>query len=63
MPTTSLRIMIVKLSAMLGTEDLSEWEEGFVESIAEKSKNGTITTALSEKQVAAIDRLYSKHFA
>ena len=53
--------MIEKLSALLGTDDLSPWETDFVTSVKRRMDAGEVTK-LSERQVT-LDRLHSKHFA
>lgn len=61
---TSIDNMIQRLSGLLGTDDLTEWEQEFLSSVIAKVKawNGD-TTRLSERQVDVIDRLFGKHFA
>jgi hypothetical protein len=58
----SIGTQIKQLSALVGGEDLTEWENEFVESVNERSKHGTHTSGLSEKQVEIIARIYRKHF-
>jgi hypothetical protein len=58
----SIGAQIKQLSALVGGEDLTEWEDEFVESVYERSKQGTHTSGLSEKQVEIIARIYRKHF-
>ncbi|MDE3023872.1 MAG: hypothetical protein KGI54_18805 [Pseudomonadota bacterium] len=55
----SIRNMIDQLEGLLGTNDLSLWETGFVETVV-LSKSYTQT--LTEKQISIIDRIYQKHF-
>jgi hypothetical protein len=58
----STAMMIERLSGLLGTKDLTEWETNFVQSlkiqIAERN-----ASSLSERQVERLDELHSKHFA
>ena len=56
----SIDAMIKQLRAMVGTDDLTDWETSFVESVAERA---AMHVPLSSKQVEIIDRLYTKHFA
>jgi hypothetical protein len=58
----SLGAMIQQLHGMVGTDDLTEWESGFVESVYDQSGEGKDTTYLSGKQVATINDIYQKHF-
>jgi hypothetical protein len=61
MQIVSTATMIRRLVGMLGTRDLSDWEQGFVESLAEKLDAGHVTQ-LTERQVETLDRLHRKHF-
>lgn len=58
----SLGAMIVQLHAMVGTDDLSEWESGFVQSVYDHTREGKNTAYLSGKQITAINDIYTKHF-
>ena len=57
----SVRAMIDQLDGMLGTKDLSEWEQQFVSDICARGWRNS-TSHLSEKQIAVIERIYRKHF-
>lgn len=62
----STQTKVKQLEALLGTKDLNEWEQGFVESLAERARsyeNLSAALTLSEKQLDLLDRLYRKHFA
>jgi hypothetical protein len=59
---TSTTTMIRRLEGMLGTRDLSDWEQGFVETLAAKLEAGEVTQ-LTERQVEILERLHGKHFA
>ena len=59
---TSTTTMIRRLEGMLGTKDLSEWEQGFVETLVERLEAGQVTQ-LTERQVEILERLHGKHFA
>ena len=58
----SIGQMIDQLDGMLGTKDLTKWEDQFLTDITDRTNCGINTTVLSEKQVAVIDRIYRKHF-
>lgn len=58
----STATMIQRLRGMLGTKDLSEWEQRFVESLVEKLDAGRVTS-LTERQVETLERLHGRHFA
>lgn len=60
--TVSTTTMIRRLEGMLGTKDLSEWEQGFVETLVERLEAGQVTQ-LTERQVETLERLHGKHFA
>ena len=54
--------MIDRLAGMVGTNDLTDWETRFVQSLIDRKKAGQVT-ALTARQVETLDRLHSKHFA
>ena len=57
----STATMIRRLSGMLDTRDLSEWEQQFVRSLVEKIDAGRVTS-LTERQVETLERLHGRHF-
>jgi hypothetical protein len=59
---TSTTTMIRRLSGMLDTRDLSEWEQQFVRSLVEKLDAGKVTS-LTERQAETLERLHGRHFA
>lgn len=54
----SVAQMVAQLEGLLGTADLSEWEQGFVETLVERNGKG-----LSDRQIEIMERIYRKHFA
>lgn len=64
MRTISVGTMIEQLQGLLGTGDLSEWENDFVTSVHARylwvNKN---MQQLSGKQVEVVERIWGKHFA
>ncbi len=58
----SLGAMVKQLAGMLGTDDMTEWETGFVKSVYDQSGEGEDTTFLTAKQVEKVQQLYAKHF-
>lgn len=60
---TSIKTMLRQCIALCDTKDLSLWEDSFLKSVWEKSYDSANTTCLSEKQVAAIEKIWKKHFA
>ncbi len=57
----STTTMIERLEGMLDTDDLSDWEQEFVQSVVARKNAGQVTQ-LTERQVESLDRLHSKHF-
>jgi hypothetical protein len=58
----STGIMIKKLEGLLGTKDLSDREQEFVESMVRLRDSGEVTR-LSDRQVSWLSDLHRKHFA
>lgn len=58
----SIGAMVQQIEGMLGTNDLTPWEQKFVENIAERSDHGKNTGKLSDKQIARMEEIYRKHF-
>lgn len=54
--------MIQRLEGLLGTKDLTNWEQGFVRSLASRMHAGEVTK-LTGDQVEKLDELHGKHFA
>lgn len=59
----ALNTMVKRVSGLLGTKDLSQWEGDFVASIINQTKNGDNTSSLTEKQIDVLERIFSKHFS
>jgi hypothetical protein len=55
--------MVKTISGMLGTSDLTAWEEKFITSVMQRSEQGKDTSKLTEGQVQAVESIYQKHFA
>lgn len=60
---TTINTMVKRIAGLAGTSDVSEWEDSFIESIVEKTRDGEDTSALTERQIEVIERLFKKHFA
>lgn len=58
----STTTMITRLAGMLGTGELTEWEERFVVSVSARMRAGEVTK-LSDVQVEKLDELHGRHFA
>lgn len=48
---TSLNTQVKRVSGLIGTRDLSAWEEDFCISIVRQTKDGDNTSSLTEKQI------------
>ncbi len=59
----SIGQMIRQLEGLVGTSDLNDWENDFVENQVQRTGHGKMTEGLSEKQVEIIQKIYNKHFA
>ena len=60
----SLGTKIEQLDGLRDTNDLTQWEQGFVTSILERYLiAGRDTRMLTSKQVDAIEKIWSKHFS
>ncbi len=59
----SINNMVKRVSGLLGTSDLTNWEEVFVSNIVDQTDDGENTTGLSTKQVETLERIHDKHFA
>jgi hypothetical protein len=63
MMAASIGKMIIKLSGMLGTDDLNSWEDGFIGDMYERTDEGKNTINLSGPMIEKIEQIYRKHFA
>jgi hypothetical protein len=58
----SIEQKLQQCAGLIDTKDVTPFENGFLKGVTEfVEEHGT--TKLSEKQVAVIERIYSKHFA
>lgn len=60
---TTINNQVKRICGLLDTKDLNDFEQNFVQSIADKTNEGEKTTMLTEKQIAVIERIFNKHFA
>jgi len=63
MRLVSIRTKIAQLGALAGTRDVSAWETRFITDMQRYLQPGSQTTALTDKQLEAIERLWGRHFA
>ena len=59
----SVGSQIKQIAGLLGTCDITDWEQSFITNILEQTNNGELTVRLSGKQVNRVEDLYLKHFA
>ena len=60
MRQVSIGAQVAQLEGLLGCDEVSEWEEGFITSVLRHKED---TTKLTEKQLMVIQRLYNEHFS
>jgi len=58
----STATMIKRLEGLLGTKDLTAWEQDFVRKLAAQTQAGQVTQ-LTGAQVDKLDELHGRHFA
>lgn len=62
----SIATMITRLEGMLGTDDLTDWEQRFVRSVSERTaaqRRRGLPLELSDNQLEKLDELHRRHFA
>jgi len=63
MRTLTIWQMLSSLHGMLGTKDLSSWEQDFVRNCYDTVQHNKDTSQLSDKQVEIIHTTFEKHFS
>lgn len=58
----SLNAKVKRIVTLIDTSDLSEWANGFVKNIDERTSNGADVSRLTEKQIDVIERIFAQHF-
>jgi len=58
----SLNTMVKQCAGLIGTKDVTLWEDQFLQSVVERTAQGDNTTSLTEKQVDVLERIHAKHF-
>jgi hypothetical protein len=59
----SVKTMVEQLDGLRDTDDLNDWEQGFVTNVIEKYLlAGKTTTGFTGNQVEKIEQIWSKHF-
>jgi hypothetical protein len=59
----SINTMVKSCTGLLGTKDITPWEERFLQNVKQLTSDGDNTTPLSENQVGRLEEIYEKHFA
>jgi len=60
---TALNTQVKRVSGLLDTHDLTDWEDGFVRTVVRQTNDGDNTTSLTEKQIDVLESIFNKHFA
>ena len=55
--------MVIRVAGLIDTSDVSDWENDFLKNILERTMNGTVCGTLTDRQHAALVKIYNKHFA
>jgi hypothetical protein len=55
--------MVKRVQGLLDTRDLNDFEQDFVSSISDQTKDGKSTSSLTDKQIECLERIHDKHFA
>lgn len=58
----STNTMVKRCAGLVGTRDITDWEEKFLTSVVERSANGDHPERLSPGQVESLERIHDKHF-
>lgn len=58
----STNSMVKKCAGLVGTKDITDWEDRFLRSVIERSNNGDNPDRLSAAQVESLERIHEKHF-
>lgn len=59
----SVRAMLLQLAGLVGTPDLSNWENKFLTGVLERTNNAARTSHLTERQLEIVEEVWRKHFA
>lgn len=59
----SIGTKIKQIYGLVGTSDLSRWENSFADDLWIKTQCGMKTEWVTDKQISVIDRIYERHFA
>lgn len=60
---TTINTMVKRCMGLIDTTDVSDWESDFLQTIAERTRDGDDTSRLTERQIDVLDRIFRKHFS
>lgn len=52
-----------RIHGLCETKDVSDWENKFIKSCWNFSKEGAVTSFLTSKQIEIVERIFNKHFS
>jgi hypothetical protein len=59
----STNTMLKQCAGLVDTKDVTDWQNGFLKSVLERSENGSRPDLLSDKQLEVLESIHSRHFA
>ncbi len=59
----STNTMLKQCAGLVDTKDVTDWQNGFLKSVLERSENGSRPDLLSEKQLEVLESIHRRHFA
>ncbi len=59
----STNTMLKQCAGLVDTSDVTDWQNGFLKSVLERSENGSRPDLLSEKQLEVLESIHRRHFA
>ena len=63
MATVSIGAMLQQLAGMVGTKDLSDWEQRFLTNVLRATGDGKRTSMLTGDQLEKVEEIWTQHFA
>ena len=59
----STNTMLKQVAGLVDTTDVSDWENGFLKNVLERSQQGNRPDLLTPAQVETLESIHGKHFA
>lgn len=59
----STNTMLKQCAGLVDTKDVTDWQNGFLKSVLERSENGSRPDLLSDKQLEVLESIHRRHFA